>query len=111
MNKVKIEVYGGMNSGGGGCSCGCSGCTPTDVKAEYESMKKALTDIFGTDLLTVEYMDTDSQGLSNYPEIEKVVQAGYPFPITVVNGNPRWAGGMPIDSMIQIVTEALNAPK
>jgi len=109
MNVVKVEVYGGINSGGGGCSCGCSGCTTGDVRAEFEAMKKSLQDIFGTELLTVEYIDTDSLGLSNYPEIEKVVQAGYPFPVTVVNGNPRWAGGMPVDSMTKIVTEELNA--
>lgn len=109
MTQVKIEVYSGMNAGGGGCSCGCSGCTPTDVKAEYEAMKKTLLEQFGADTVAIDYIDTEEAGLSSYPEVEEVAKAGYPFPITLVNGKPRWAGGMPVDSMTQIIIDTINA--
>lgn len=109
MAQVKIEVYGGMNAAGGGCSCGCSSCSPSDVRSEYEAMKKNLLDQFGADNLTIEYIDTEAAGLSNYPAVEEVIKAGYPFPITVINDKPRWAGGMAADSIVQIVIDAINA--
>jgi len=105
MENIKIEVYGGINSGGGGCSCGCTGCTPADAKAEYEVMKKELVDRFGETALSLEFIDTGGVNLAAYPEVERVIQAGYSFPITVINGSPRLAGGMPVDSIIQIVTD------
>lgn len=111
MAQVKIEVYGGMNAAGGGCSCGCTSCTPTDVKAEYEAMKKTLLEQFGADTLEIEYIDTEAVGLSSFPQVEEVVKAGYPFPITLVDDKPRWAGGMPVDSMTQIILEIINAPQ
>lgn len=105
MANIKIEVYGGTNAEGGGCSCGCTGCTPADAKAEFEAMKKMLVEQFGEEALSVEYIDTQEVKLSSYPQVEKVVLAGYTFPITFANGNPKWAGGMPIDSIAQIITE------
>ncbi len=111
MAKVKIEVYSGINAGGGGCSCGCTSCTPKDVKAEYEAMKSVLLNKFEGVDLEFQYVDTEASSLSQYQEVEKVVQAGYQFPITLVNGVPRWAGGMPIDSMTEVILEVINAPQ
>jgi len=105
MENVKIEVYGGINAGGGGCSCGCTSCTPADTKAEYEAMKTVLVDRFGEASLSLEFIDTGGVNLGAYPEVEKVVSAGYSFPITFINGTPRLAGGIPIDSIIQIITD------
>jgi disulfide oxidoreductase YuzD len=111
MEKVKIEVYGGINADGGGCSCGCTSCAPADAKAEYEAMKEVLLERFGEETLSLEYIDTGGVNLAEFPEVEKVVLAGYPFPITFVNGNPRWAGGITIDSITEIVTAELQPPK
>jgi hypothetical protein len=108
MSIVKIEVYSRMSAGGGGCSCGCSGCTPSDVKAEFDAMKNKMVEQFGAETLEIDYIDTEGLTLVQYPEVEKVANAGYPFPITVVNGKPRWAGGMPTDSISQIIVEVIN---
>jgi len=105
MEIIKIQVYGGINTGGGGCSCGCTSCTPADAKAEYEAMKKELVDRFGETDLSLEFIDTGGVNLSAFPEVEKVIRAGYSFPITLVNGNPRLAGGISAESIIQIVTD------
>ncbi|MDD3269573.1 MAG: hypothetical protein PHX14_09645 [Syntrophomonadaceae bacterium] len=108
MNVIKIEVYGGINAGGGGCSCGCSSCTPADAKAEYEAMKKTLLDQYGEEKLSLEFIDTGDVKLADYPEVEKVIQAGYSFPITVVNGSPRLAGAISPDSVVEIITDLQN---
>lgn len=103
METIKIEVYGGINAGGGGCSCGCTGCTPADTKAEFEGMKKEVLDHFAEGILSLEFIDTDETNLGTYPEVEKVIQAGYSFPITCINGTPRLAGGIPADTIIEII--------
>ncbi|MEA4924664.1 MAG: hypothetical protein VB084_05065 [Syntrophomonadaceae bacterium] len=105
MANITIEIYGGINTGGGGCACGCSGCTPFDAKAEYEAVKKEVLARFGDAGLRLEFIDTDNVDLAAFPEVEKVVKSGYPFPITVVNGNPKLAGGISAESIIGIVTE------
>lgn len=105
MDKIKIEVYGGTNLGGGGCSCGCTSCTPADAKAEYDEARTHLLHKYGEDSLSLEYIDTDGGQLSQYPDVEKVVRAGYSFPITVINGAPRLAGAVASDAIIEIVTE------
>jgi hypothetical protein len=105
MENVKIEVYGGVNSEGGGCSCGCSGCTPSDARAEYEAMKKEVLERFQGTGLSLEFIDTNNVDLAALPEIEEVIRSGYPFPITVINGNPRFAGKISADLIIGIITK------
>jgi len=105
MDTIKIEVYGGINLGGGGCGCGCSTCTPVDAKAEYEIVKKNLLDKYGPERLSLQYIDTGGINLSAYPEVEKVIRAGYSFPITVANGAPRLAGNISEESIIKIIPE------
>jgi len=106
MNIIKVEVYGGINTGGGGCSC--TTCTPADAKAEYEEMKKVLLNKYGEEKLSLEFIDTGGVKLAAYPEVEKVIRAGYSFPITVVNGSSRLAGAISVDSITEIITEIQN---
>lgn len=108
MDKIKIEVYGGIYTGGGGCSCGCSSCTPTDAKAEYEEMEKALLKKYGEETLSLKFIDTGGVNLSAYPNVEKVIRGGYSFPITVVNGSPRLAGAISLESIVEIITDLQN---
>ncbi len=108
MNTIKIEVYGGINTGGGGCSCGCSSCTPADARTEFEAVQEALVKKYGEGVLDFEFIDTGIN-IQNYPQVQQIIQAGYSFPVIVVDGNPRLAGGMPIDAMIQIISEIQTA--
>ncbi|PKM75749.1 MAG: hypothetical protein CVU90_16050 [Firmicutes bacterium HGW-Firmicutes-15] len=108
MDVIKIEVYGGINIGGGGCSCGCSGCTPADAKAEYEVMKKTMLEKFGDEALSLTFIDTGGVDLARFPEVEKVIRSGYTFPVTLVNGSPRLAGAISTDSITEIITELQN---
>ena len=108
MDIIKIEVYGGINVSGGGCSCGCTTCTPADAKAEYEEMKKILSNKYDGETISLEFIDTGGVKLGSYPEVEKVIRAGYSFPITVVNGTPRLAGSISADSIMEVISEIQN---
>jgi len=105
MEKVDIKVYGGINAGGGGCGCGCTTCTPADARAEYEQMKQALLSKYGEEKISLEFIETGGVNLSAYPEIEKIIRAGYSFPITVINGSPRLAGAISAESIVEIINE------
>lgn len=105
MDTTKIEIYAGVNTDGGGCSCGCTSCKPADVKAEYQAMERALLERFGAETLCLEYIDTGGINLARFPEVEKVIRAGYPFPVILVNGSPRLAGGISAEAISEIVSQ------
>ncbi|MDD3269112.1 MAG: hypothetical protein PHX14_07300 [Syntrophomonadaceae bacterium] len=46
------------------------------------------------DKVEVKYVDADKEGLGNYAIIDRVLQMGYPYPITLINGEPKFAGGI-----------------
>lgn len=55
------------------------------------------------DKVEVTYIDTDQKGLDAYPAAAKVIRLGYPLPITVINGEPRLAGGIDFEQIENIL--------
>ncbi|MEN6389126.1 MAG: hypothetical protein ABFD04_01835 [Syntrophomonas sp.] len=97
VNKVLVEILQGTAPQGG---CNCSGCASSsscgsavDWEAEIEKLSGELTASFG-DKVEVKYVDVDKEGLGNYPAVGRVLQMGYPYPITMINGQPKFAGGI-----------------
>jgi hypothetical protein len=71
-------------------------------------MHKELLAKYGAETLSIEFIDTGGVKLGSYPEVEKIIRAGYSFPITVIDGSPRLAGSISVDSVIEIITELQN---
>lgn len=69
-----------------------------------------LGEAFGS-RVEVRYVDVDKVGLENYPAMSRVLRMGYPYPITVINGEPRYAGGIMISEIKQSIKEILNKPE
>ena len=110
-NKVIVEILQGTTPMGSGCS-GCpasAGCAPSintgEIKKEIENLTKKLGEKFG-DKVEMKYVDIDEAGLEDYPVMNKIMQMGYPFPITLINGEPRFAGGI-MDTEIENSVEAI----
>ncbi len=61
------------------------------------------------DQVTLKYINADQEGLVNYPLVNKVLQMGYPYPITVINGEPKFAGGIMIPELKSTIEELLNS--
>jgi len=57
------------------------------------------------DMVEVRFADTTRTGIKAYPVLEKVVAAGFAFPITVVNGEPRLAGEVSYEDLKEIIEE------
>jgi len=56
----------------------------------------------------VKYVDVDKEGLGNYPTMAQVLQMGYPYPITLINGTPKFAGGLMVNEIKQIIDEEIK---
>jgi len=71
-------------------------------------MEKSIKGRYGEDIVETCFIDTTGQNLSDYPEIQKVVRAGYAFPITAINGQARLAGTVAIDAIVKIINELMK---
>jgi len=115
-NKVLIEVLQGTMSMGGGWSCtsdcaSAASCgTTIDYSDQTAQLKEELTKTYG-DKVEVKYVDVDKEGLTNYPVMNQVLMMGYPFPITLVNGDPKFAGGIMTAEVKQLIDETLKKPE
>lgn len=68
-------------------------------------MKRVILKEYGEENIKLEFIDTGGVNLSAYPEIEKIIRAGYSFPITAINGSPYLAGALSLESVVEIITE------
>lgn len=60
------------------------------------------------DQVVVKYVDVDKVGLEGYPIMNRVLQMGYPYPITLINGEPKFAGGLMISEVKQTIDDFLK---
>lgn len=115
MNQtVLVEVLQGTQVVSGGCNCStgcpssssCGGNTENfeDLTAE---MANELKKTYG-DKVEVKYVDVDKAGLDDYPLMSRVLQMGYPYPVTLINGDPKFAGGIMISEVKQSIDELLK---
>lgn len=109
--KFLIEVLQGTQAMSCGCDCsGCAsaGCGPTDNYEDLvKEMSAELANHFG-DQVEVKYVDVDAEGLDKYPIMDRVLQMGYPYPITLINGEPKFAGGIMTSEVQQSIEELMK---
>lgn len=112
--RVLVEVFNGTQVPSG-CDCtscpSASGCGPATSQQEMANkLTEDLREAFGSQV-EVRYIDVDKEGLDNYPVMSQVLQRGYPYPITVINGEPRYAGGIMVAEVKQSITQILGKQK
>jgi len=70
-------------------------------------MTDELKQVYG-DKVEVKYVDVDQVGLDNYPVMKQVLQMGYPYPVTLINGQPKFAGGIMTTEVKQLIEETIS---
>lgn len=60
------------------------------------------------DQVIVKYVDVDKVGLRDYPIMDRVLRMGYSYPITLINGQPRFAGAVMKSEIKQVIDEVLT---
>lgn len=110
-NKILVEILvgsGGMGSACEGCVSG-SCCGTEDYALLTEKAAEALQEQYG-DRIEVRFVNVDEVGLGQYPKVKNVLTIGYKYPITVIDGKPRLAGGVSLDQIKEIIAETLDQP-
>lgn len=94
-NKTKIEVFGVRNqAAGGGCSCS-GGCGPTVTMGEmYEEFETFMKSSELKDQVEVNFIDVFYDDLDEYKYIIDAMNKGFGLPLTSVNGELRFFGGI-----------------
>lgn len=111
QEKILIEILVGTQGEIRACE-GCSGgscCGSADYSATTKMVAEVLQEQFG-EQVEVRYIDVEQTGLSDYPKIRNILSVGYRYPITVINGKPRLAGGVSLDQIRNLVEETIKEP-
>jgi len=112
QNVVTVQVFG-SDLATGGCGCGPGCCGPgdeTDVRPLEEQardLEETLVRYYGP-CVRVEFVDVFGEAMAAYPEMVRLIaERGLPLPLVAVNGEAKFAGGLPLDG-ISAALEALG---
>jgi disulfide oxidoreductase YuzD len=61
-----------------------------------------------SDQVAIKYVDVDKEGLDKYPLMQKVLRLGYSYPITLIDGRPRFAGAIMTPEIKKCIDEILK---
>lgn len=78
-----------------------------DYEEQTRIMGEELKKVYH-DQVTVKYVDVDKEGTENYPIINRVISMGYSYPITLINGQPRFAGAVMKSETQEIIDDLLK---
>lgn len=86
--KIKVEIFGIKNQpAGGSCRCSCSFGPVQTIGEQYEELVEFLGKKYFTNRLDVKFIEINKENLEKLPEIKKILDEGYYFPLTLINGN------------------------
>ncbi len=55
--------------------------------------------------MEIKYVDTSLQNPGDFPEVDGIIQRGYEYPITFVNGEARLASRVSLEALDEIIEE------
>lgn len=109
-NKSRVYVFGidaPVVTGGWGCgSGGACGEPAKTMKDEAGELAVKLKDVFG-DRVECAFINVKTNEIKNYPEVEKILDR-VRLPLTVINDQPRFHGGLNQEMIIDAVKEQLD---
>ena len=110
---ILVEVLQGTQvaTGGWNCSSDCASAASCGTTMDYAELTAQMTEdlkkVYG-DKVEVKYVDVDKVGLSGYPIMNQVLQMGYPYPVTLIDGQPKFAGGIMTTEVKQLIDETIK---
>jgi hypothetical protein len=102
---VDVTVFGTVEQDQGGCNCGCGHAH--SMREAAEVLEKELTEKFG-DMVRFRFVDAFSEEVMDFPDVVKVMNQ-FRFPLTLLNGEPRFHGGLSLEKISDAVAELLGA--
>ncbi|MDD3654831.1 MAG: hypothetical protein PHO01_11765 [Desulfotomaculaceae bacterium] len=71
------------------------------------NLKKLLIQKFGHQKIDFTFVEVQSDEIKNYPEIEVVLERTI-LPLTVINGKPRFQGGLSVTMISEAVEQLMK---
>lgn len=96
IKKIKVEVFGIKNqAAGSGCSCS-GGCGPTETMGEmYDTFVDFMSKSTLKDNLDIKFIDVFMDDfVDNYQYVIDAMNKGLGLPLTAVNGDLKFYGGL-----------------
>jgi disulfide oxidoreductase YuzD len=106
MVDVTVFGSGGDSRENEGCSCGCGCGHAHSMRDAAEVLEKELIEKFG-DQVSFRYVDVFSEDIMDFPDVVKVMNQ-FRLPLTVLNGEPRFHGGLSFEKISAAVAELLG---
>lgn len=113
-SKIVIEVFGirDQSAGGGGCGGGCScsgGCGPAPTMGEmYQDLVEFMEKSEVKDEVTLQFVDVLADNLDEHVAVKKALDTGIGLPLTAINGEPRFYGGLSTWQVFSEIKEILQ---
>ena len=77
------------------------------MKDDAEELGQALKDKYGAGI-EVAFVDVTTEQLKSYPKVEEILHR-VRLPLTVVNGEPRFHGGLSPEMISGVVDDLVNS--
>ncbi len=106
-SKIKVEVFGVKNqAAGGGCSCS-GGCGPTVTMGEmYSEFESFMKDSSVNEEIELKFIDVFYDDLDDYKYIIDAMNKGFGLPLTSVNGELKFFGGISGPMVLDLVQQS-----
>jgi hypothetical protein len=77
------------------------------MKDDAEELGQALKEKYGA-VIEVAFVDVTTNELKSYPKVEEILHR-VRLPLTVVNGEPRFHGGLSSEMISDVVNDLMNS--
>src|SRR5450830_441097 len=112
---VEIEVYGIWDQAPVVSSCGCGGggfATPTQTMGEmFDSLRTSLDASDIKERCSLRFIDVIKDSDPQVNHVRQLVETGYSLPLTALNGNWSFYGGMSNDLFFAKIRALLTGEK
>lgn len=103
MKVVEVVVFGTDEKGA--CSCGCGHAH--SMREASELLEKRLAEKFG-EAVSFRYVDVFSEEIMDFPGVVRIMNQ-FKLPLTLLNGEPRFHGGLAFEKIAGAVSELLRS--
>ncbi len=111
-SKIAIQIFGVRDEsiaesecGSAGCSS-CSGCGASlTMGAMYQDLVEIMEMSDIKDRITLQFIDVIEDNLDGYESVKKLLDTDIALPVTAINGEPRFYGGLSVPMICEAVTE------
>jgi hypothetical protein len=112
---VQIEVYGIWDEAPAASSCGCGGggcCAPSQTMGEmFDSLRTSLDASDIKEQCSLRFIDIIKDTDPEVNRVRQLVETGYALPLTALNGNWAFYGGMSNVMFERKIRELLTGEK